>query len=132
MGALNGKTFNNSFVFNKAFQWRGLLVELLPDKYQDLVQNRPNELAIVNAAVCDKHQTVHYYHNARLPHVSGAWEFAADSFRQQWWKSVTIRQTTPIECSPLWDLLQKHVPDQHFFDFFSVDIEGGVCGTAIA
>jgi FkbM family methyltransferase len=124
MGGLDGELFSNTFVFNRALQWQGLLVEASPSNYQKLVQNRPNELATVHAAVCDKRRMVHYYdHPTRLA-VRGIWEFAPESFRQRWWKNVTIEQTTPVECSPLRDILEQHVPNQHYFDFFSLDIEG--------
>jgi len=124
MGGLDGVKFSNSFVFNKEFQWHGVLVELSPTNYQKLVQNRPDELGTVNAAVCGERQMIHYYDGVRTKTVSGVWEFTTDSFRRQWWKGVTIDQTTPIECRPLCDILEEHAPNQHFFDFFSLDIEG--------
>jgi hypothetical protein len=60
MGALDGERFSNSFVFNRAFQWKGLLVEASPSSFAKLVRKRPNELASVNAAVCDERRTVHF------------------------------------------------------------------------
>ncbi len=58
MGALDGLQFSNSHVFNKALDWKGLLVELSPSNYEKLVNNRRNEIAVVHAAVCANHQTV--------------------------------------------------------------------------
>ena len=51
MGALNGVRYSNSFLFQKQFGYQGLLVELSPPYYKLAVRNRPNELAVVNAAV---------------------------------------------------------------------------------
>jgi len=125
MGALNGMYLSNTYVFNKALDWKGFLVELSPKMYQDLLQNRPNELATANAAVCDQAREVHYYHKERNGAVSAVWEFSSEEHRNKWWKGVTLNDTTAIECVPLSDLLRQHFGDDKlFFDFFSLDIEG--------
>jgi hypothetical protein len=123
MGGLNGVRFSNTYGFNKGLGWKGLLVEASPANFQQLVTNRPDELATVHAAVCDEKRTVHYY-DAKHGFARGIWEFSPPSFREKWWKGATIEQTTPMECMPLRDILEKHVPNQHYFDFFSLDIEG--------
>jgi hypothetical protein len=123
MGGLDGVRLSNTYVFNKALHWKGLLVEASPSNFEKLEMNRPSELATVHAAVCDDRKIVHYYDAAGGP-VRGIWEFAPVSFREMWWTGVTIEQTTPIVCSPLRDIMQQHVPNQHYFDFFSLDIEG--------
>jgi hypothetical protein len=56
--------------------------------------------------------------------VGGIWEFASPSFRKKWWKDVTLDALPTIECSPLKDLIAKHVAKEAYFDFFSLDIEG--------
>jgi hypothetical protein len=123
MGALNGVLFSNSHVFNKAFGWKGLLVELSPSNYKELVENRRDEIAVVHAAVCTNHQTVHYAAGDNQA-VGGIWEFASPAFRNQWWKGVTLDTLPAIECSPLQDIISKHVSKEAYFDFFSLDIEG--------
>jgi hypothetical protein len=123
MGALNGEYLSNSVVFWRALGWKGLLAEASPVSYQQLAENRPGELATVHAAVCGERRTVHYYHEGPSL-VHGVWEFVPESFRLEWWKGATIDQTTPMECMPLRDILDKHVPNQRYFDFFSLDIEG--------
>lgn len=120
MGALNGKRFSNSYVFNKGFNWKGVLVELGPYNYKQLVVNRPNELAVVHAAVCGERRKIHYYEKGA---VGGVWEFSEPKFRELWW-NVTIDKTKEIDCLPLDDLFTEHVGDHFYFDFFSLDIEG--------
>lgn len=129
MGALNGVKYSNSYVFNKAMGWKGLLVELSPTSHRQLVANRPNELVEpVNVAVCKERQMIHYYvPEERLPDedgktyfmaaVAGIWEFNSREHREKWWPNVTIDQTTPVECVPMKDLLRRHVPERKFFDF---------------
>ena len=51
MGALNGLTFSNSYLFAKAMQWTGLLIEASPRHYAKLVHHRPESTA-VHAVVC--------------------------------------------------------------------------------
>jgi FkbM family methyltransferase len=123
MGALDGLRYSNSHVFNKALGWKGLLVELSPSNYEKLVKNRRNEIAVVHAAVCANHQTVHYMATPKNS-AGGIWEFAAPSFRKKWWKDVSVDALPTIECSPLKDLIVEHVAKEAYFDFLSLDIEG--------
>jgi len=122
MGGYDGVKYSNSHLFNKAFGWKGVLVELGPLNFQKLQKNRPNEIATVNAAICGKRQTIHYVEKDA---VGGIWEFSSKSFRNRWWQNITLEKTTEIECSPLKDVLSAHAPNTTHYDFFSLDIEGG-------
>jgi len=42
IGAHNGVTISNSLFFEQTRNWTGLLVEPLPDVFEELVRNRPN------------------------------------------------------------------------------------------
>lgn len=119
LGALDGSIYSNTFVFHKALGWKGVLIELSPKNFESLVQNRPNDIK-VHAAVCNTKQTVHFVQNGA---TSGVWEFAPDSFRKYWWNGVDLKNTTPIQCEPLRDILSKH-SDIQYFDIFSLDVEG--------
>jgi len=123
MGALDGVTFSNSYLFNKQFNWKGLLIEPSPAYYEQLVQNRPNEIALVHAAVCDSEQTLHFVNNGA---VGGIYEFAPQSFRDQWWPGVTFDSPNvqEVTCKTLQKIIQQHFGDTTYFDFFSLDVEG--------
>jgi len=123
MGALDGIRYSNSHVFNQRFNWTGVLIEANPNSFKKLEQNRPHELSRVHAAVCSQRQTVHFVQNGNVE-TTGIWEFATESFRQTFWPKVKIENTQPVECVPLREILQTSVPDQFFFDFFSLDVEG--------
>lgn len=132
MGALDGVLFSNTYFFNRMLQWKGLLVELSPRNYAKLKVNRPEELAVVNAAVCDDQQLLHFYDGptADSP-VYGIWEFSAESFRERWWPGVTLQDTTEVTCRPLHeimatDLMNGATTQQqlYYFDFMSLDCEG--------
>eukprot|EP00986_Skeletonema_menzelii_P002467 scaffold670_cov136-Skeletonema_menzelii.AAC.1 len=121
MGGLDGVSFSNTHVFNKVLGWNGVLVELGPKNFAALQKNRPNEIANVNAGVCDKKKTLHY---VEYEAVGGIWEFSSQSFRDQWWPNVKLEDTPSIKCEPLKDILENHAPNTTYFDFFSLDIEG--------
>ena len=128
MGAFDGIIFSNSYVFNEEFSWKGLLIEFSPKSYFRLLKNRPNEIALVNAAVCREAKTVHFVRPlVEDSHVvDGIWELAAPSFRDNIWQglNLTSPQVQPIQCLPLNEIIQEHVGMPAFFDFFSLDVEG--------
>lgn len=124
MGALDGVKYSNSYVFNKALGWRGVLVELLPRMYKRLVENRKNEIATIHAGVCDESQTLHYF-DGKGP-VGGIYEFTDKDYRRKFWKGAGLSHSKmqEIECETLDSLLWKNAPDVNYFDFFSLDVEG--------
>jgi Methyltransferase FkbM domain len=148
MGALDGIQFSNSFVFQKALQWKGLLVELAPRNFAKLVKNRPLPDITVHAAVCSPRRTVHYYQHPHksLKALSGVYEFTSESFRKTYWTGLTpgsFEGTKEIQCIPLQDIIQEHIiapklkaattstnnsdddDSVLLIDFFSLDVEGG-------
>lgn len=52
IGAWDGICFSNTFFFEKERKWKGINIEPLPDKYEQLVKNRPNAINL-NVAVND-------------------------------------------------------------------------------
>ena len=52
IGAWDGVCFSNTLFFEKERNWRGINIEPLPDKYADLVKNRPTAINL-NIAVND-------------------------------------------------------------------------------
>jgi FkbM family methyltransferase len=123
MGALDGVTFSNSYVFNRLLGWKGLLVELSPDNYKQLIMNRTEELSVINAGVCEEEATMHFM-EGKYTSVGGIWEFSTQAFRNEWWWGKTINDTIEVTCKPLHDIFRENVTDINFFDFFSLDIEG--------
>lgn len=126
MGALDGETYSNSLYFNQALNWKGLLVEASPINYAKLIEKRQDELVPpVNAAVCDKEQDIHWI--SKGP-VGGIVEFAPEGFKKRWWNEKTIKNAEVIKCLPLNKIISNAniTTNGHaFFDFFSLDVEGG-------
>eukprot|EP00529_Nitzschia_sp_RCC80_P032540 CAMPEP_0113471512 /NCGR_PEP_ID=MMETSP0014_2-20120614/17014_1 /TAXON_ID=2857 /ORGANISM="Nitzschia sp." /LENGTH=229 /DNA_ID=CAMNT_0000364145 /DNA_START=401 /DNA_END=1090 /DNA_ORIENTATION=+ /assembly_acc=CAM_ASM_000159 len=124
MGALDGVRYSNSFVFNKVFGWKGVMIEASPTNYERLIQNRQNEIGTVHAGVCSSEQIVHWV-TAEKEAVGGFEEFAAQSFKDRWWTQENIANSTEVLCQPLTKILEETVETSHFhFDFFSLDVEG--------
>eukprot|EP00581_Thalassiosira_minuscula_P016441 CAMPEP_0183717138 /NCGR_PEP_ID=MMETSP0737-20130205/10835_1 /TAXON_ID=385413 /ORGANISM="Thalassiosira miniscula, Strain CCMP1093" /LENGTH=229 /DNA_ID=CAMNT_0025946521 /DNA_START=389 /DNA_END=1079 /DNA_ORIENTATION=+ len=123
MGALDGTVFSNSYVFNKALHWKGVLIELMKGNYDKLVKNRLEEIATINAGVCNVPQKLHYFGGGA---TGGIYEFASPTFRQQWWKDIKLDdpRVQEIACDTLDNLLLEHAPTNTYFDFFSLDVEG--------
>jgi len=120
LGALDGITFSNSHIFNRALNWSGVLIEASPTNAALLMGNRPNDTCI-NAAVCQMAGVVHYLEGGA---VGGIWEFMPDSFRNYWHKGKTMSDSIEVPCAPLSEIVRNHT-DQEFFDFLSLDVEGG-------
>lgn len=124
MGGLDGVVYSNSHVFNKALQWKGILVEIVPSNFEKLTVNRPNEIATINAGVCDAPQTLHYHDGGAYGQVAGIYEFSSPSFRKQYWGDASVEGMKEIKCDTLDNLLGVSCANHTFFDFFSLDVEG--------
>ncbi|KAL7479027.1 hypothetical protein ACHAWX_000289 [Stephanocyclus meneghinianus] len=125
MGALDGKRFSNSYYFNQAMGWKGLLIEASPENYEQLKVNRQDELVPpIHAAVCNEERDVHWISQGA---VGGIVEFAPKSFQERWWKKDAIDNAAVIKCMPLNQIIRNTTigsEDGVFFDFFSLDVEG--------
>lgn len=126
LGGFDGMQFSNSYVFNKALGWKGVLVELRDDVFPQMVTNRPDEIAVINAGVCDKPQTMHAVYVENLA-AGGIYEYAGQSLKNQWWQGIDLEndhRVHTIECNTLDNLLLLHAPEVTHFDFLSVDVIG--------
>ena len=124
MGGLDGKLFSNSYLFHKALDWKGVLVEASPTHYAKMIKNRPNEIANVNAGICGEEKDLHWVNVEGRVAVGGFLEFAAETFQQQFWAKKDIENAKVIKCRTLKNVLKETVGDHFHFDFFSLDVEG--------
>jgi len=122
IGGLDGVRFSNSYVYNKGLNWTGVLVEASPRNYQQLVRNRPNEIANVHAGVCEEEMDLHWIESR--PAVGGFQEFASPEFQKRWWSKGQIQNAQVIKCHTLEQILLDKVGPGFYFDFFSLDVEG--------
>jgi FkbM family methyltransferase len=121
LGALDGVMFSNTIAFEKAFGWRGILIEPGTTNYGRLVRNRPDNI-LVNMASCGEPATVHFVEQEA---VGGIVEFMSDKFLQERHPSIrrdNLRGLPTLPCFPLSSVLRafrvRHI------DLLSVDVEG--------
>lgn len=122
LGALDGVTYSNTYVFNKALGWKGVLMDVSPANYALLQVNRQDEESVLHAAVCKHDDFVHYVEAGA---VGGVWEFTAPTFRRDWWGvDASIENAHKISCVPLRDIFFNISGDFFYADFLSLDVEG--------
>ena len=104
------------------------MIELSTDSYEKLINNRPNEAAVINAGVCSSPQKLHYISRTGeyAAAVNGIYEFTAPSFRERYWGDLALDDPSvkEVDCNTLDNLLLDHTPHQTYWDFFSLDVEG--------
>eukprot|EP00963_Diacronema_lutheri_P004780 scaffold359_cov372-Pavlova_lutheri.AAC.6 len=86
LGALDGLRFSNSYLFSKALNWTGTLVEASPTNFKKLKANRPKD-ALFHNAICNSTGVVHMVD--RGP-VGGIYEFMPEGFRQRFHSKLDI------------------------------------------
>ena len=123
-GALNGKTFTNTYVLENELGWKGVLIEISPRNYAGLVVNRPNAIA-VNAGLCTQRRTVHLIDTGHVA-VGGIAEFMSPQFIRTHHKHLDPTgdfSTLPaVQCMPLLDVLAT--VGMLRINFFVLDVEG--------
>eukprot|EP00584_Thalassiosira_punctigera_P011477 CAMPEP_0172567932 /NCGR_PEP_ID=MMETSP1067-20121228/117807_1 /TAXON_ID=265564 ORGANISM="Thalassiosira punctigera, Strain Tpunct2005C2" /NCGR_SAMPLE_ID=MMETSP1067 /ASSEMBLY_ACC=CAM_ASM_000444 /LENGTH=265 /DNA_ID=CAMNT_0013359395 /DNA_START=90 /DNA_END=884 /DNA_ORIENTATION=+ len=123
VGAGDGISFSNTFALFTVFGWKGVNIEIDPDNYEELTQNRQDDIANVQAAVCSETQKVHYA-IGKDKDAGGIWEFSSESHRERWWPGMTLYNTIPLKCTPLQSILNQIETGKLFFDLATFDLEG--------
>lgn len=115
-GARDGLQDSNSFFFEKALGWKGILVEPLPSEHGALAANRPRSAA-VHGGVCEKDGRV-----TLMKHEFVGYGGLSDTYDAR--RASEAKNMTPVdvECFRLSTLIDffgiRHV------NFMSVDVEG--------
>lgn len=124
MGGFDGSKFSNSYAFHKGLNWKGILIEASPTNYALMVKNRPSEIATIHSAICSKERNLHFVNKSSKGAVNGFVEFAAESFKKQWWTEEDIKNAMVVRCRSLTTNLLETVGPNFHVDFFSLDVEG--------
>ena len=124
MGALDGVTMSNTFMLQRCFGWRGLLVESNPVSFAKLSRSRSHGNTVLHSAVC-KHSGTVRVTTANTP-VSGEVGEMASSFKQLWHAERLTRsdKTVSVPCHPLPDMLSSTGLAASGVSFWSLDTEG--------
>lgn len=124
LGAHDGVQSSTSYVFNKAHNWRGILVEGSPQSNAQLNSNRPNELSTVHAGVCESPRDLHWV-NGKAPDGGGFLEFASQRYKEVGFTPESIASAQVVKCQPLQTIIEGTAGAPRFFDFCSLAVAGG-------
>jgi len=113
IGANDGIRISNTYLLEKDYEWKGICVEALPDKFQELVKNRTS--ININKAVYDTTGVILDFSSNDL--LSGVTK-NIDKHKNSLDKSVIKVETITLN-----DILeQNNAPN--FIDYLTLDTEG--------
>lgn len=119
VGAHDGIRTSNTYALEKYLGWTGVCIEANEELAKRCKQNRPGSQAIHAAVWSEEHEVVF-----QLPHSGndflsriGGLSVNENYFAQDFTQTIDVAMTA----RPLRDLLG---PGKHYFDYFSLDVEG--------
>lgn len=120
MGGFDGVTFSNTYFLEYTFGWKGILIEPDPDRYKDLLVNRPHVIAF-NEIICDR-RDVTFLNGGP---VGGASDFFTPEWFEIYYKNESPKSVT-LPCQSLSSILDSVYRRSGItcYDFFSLDVEG--------
>eukprot|EP00039_Didymoeca_costata_P002599 m.61374 g.61374 ORF g.61374 m.61374 type:complete len:525 (+) comp11403_c0_seq4:229-1803(+) len=126
IGAYDGKSFSNSYLYEKVLGWNGVLIEANPRITPKLKKNRGDGIAsIFTMAVCPygpngEEGVVEF---AGDPGTSGVVGDLSDNHREQWIDGAKNNSIIKVPCKPISAMIKEAGLDH--IDIFSLDVEGG-------
>jgi len=114
-GARDGIRHSNTYFFEKALYWRGLLFEADRREYNTLKQNRPASI-VFNGAVCPKTQK---FINLSIS-LNLGWSGMEDTYTQK--RRSTLYTRDVVRCYNLATKLKKF--NMEHVDLMTIDTEG--------
>ena len=127
MGALDGELFSNSWAFERALNWTGVLIEANPDLLRRIKAKRPAQ-RVVSAAICEQPTAVEFVFpevpggdKAALGAVGGLPQHLTQRFLDVHYGGRGVLRRR-VACVPLMRILDGL--GARDFDFFSLDVEG--------
>ena len=120
LGAMDGITYSNTLFYEKALNWKGILIEPT-SQYLSLLNNRPNCYNF-NYAISKSEGFVNFVGNQAL----GGIKDSMDDKHYYGWK-LNEQQTYQVESKPMSYVLNivNKINKIDKIDFFSLDVEGG-------
>jgi FkbM family methyltransferase len=125
LGAFDGLTFSNTWVLERCFGWRGVLIEANPRSFSRLQQSRGQSAAVrvVHSAVCPRNTTVDVSANP-VP-MAGQIAHMSEKFLRRWAWRLRPRNLTRVPCRPLASIVADPGAGRpSTATFLSLDVEG--------
>jgi FkbM family methyltransferase len=120
IGAVDGIEISNTYLLETRYNWKGICVEAIPNKFEKLVKNRPNSKCVSKAVFSESGLKVPFSICHSLELVSGMNDYLGGN-----WKSTVENNRTVIEVDTM---TLTEILDQNeaplFIDYLSLDTEG--------
>ena len=120
IGAVDGIEISNTYLLETKYNWKGICVEAIPNKFEKLVKNRPNSKCVSKAVFSESGLKVPFSICHSLELVSGMNDYLGGN-----WKSTVENNRTVIdvETMTLNEILDENKAPL-FIDYLSLDTEG--------
>ena len=117
IGANDGYEISNTYLLEKSYDWTGICIEPVPNKFQDLKNLRKNSICI-NKAVCNESGTFVPFNIPECSLLAGI-----PKYIDKHTDTISEECQIMIETITLYDLLKQHNAPK-FIDYLSLDTEG--------
>jgi len=121
IGAFDGKTYSNTWMLERCFGWRGLLIEGSPENFLKLKANRPRNNVLRQLAVCPAGGDGYVNFSSRGSAVSGDAAVMSGSFKRKWAHAQGASYVR-VPCQPLSQIMRE--AGMPTAAFLSLDVEG--------
>jgi len=126
IGALDGELYSNTYFYEHALGWKGILIEANPENAAKLRKAPRPRSAIFTLAVCEIDEGFQHPGNLTFSKAGGpvatAVDHAAPGFLDNWKDTLGAERVT-VPCMPLQLLIDA--TGLWDIDLFSLDVEGG-------
>ena len=116
IGASDGIYFSNTYLLEKNYGWKGICVEPIPQKFEQLVKNRPNSVCF-NDAVFSESGREFEFAIAGFDLLSGIVDFIDCHTEAKACQKIKVKTITM-------DQVLKQAGAPTFIEYLSVDTEG--------
>ena len=119
LGALDGVSMSNSYLFEKCFGWRGVLIEANGDNFAKMQKANRNRSHLVHSAICNGTGTVRFTKGGN--NVAAQVDVMDPKHWKRWGKVIGTR-VDEVSCRSLASILADNGMPRP--TFLSLDVEG--------
>lgn len=123
IGACDGISFSNSYLLEKEYEWKGLLIEPMKSILPVLKEKRPTSTIIEKAAYSQSGKLLTFCENRDDKMISGLDGHVDKEFQVKQYNKVHVWETYTVESITITDLLNEHNYPS-FIEYVSLDVEG--------
>lgn len=116
LGAVDGKTYSNTYFLENLFNYKGILIEAQPHMFNMLKINRPNNI-LINKAITTSKEPVKFLGDTPC---GGILEHMTDTFKNSWHRNQKYYTVETEQLDKL--CIENNIK---YVDFLSLDVEGG-------